>query len=1014
MRRIWLIIAFLASAAAGGAQSATQDDDFLADFVNRTWTTEDGLPGNTVTDIFQDNLGYVYFGTYEGLVRFDGVEFDIYNKGRDEKYAFVSARAVFQASDGAIWTGSNDEGIFRIEMDSGNAVLSFSSENGLPNNSIRAICEDKNQNIWVATAGGVAYITPSFEVVIPDEAFVSEHHDLSGVCTSVLCDTLGRVWVTTMDEGGIYRFVDGKAEQYKIQDPFLENSVVTCIMQDNTENFWLGIAPHYACHIDDKGPQLFDLSCGKNEGTTVDNIVQDANGQLWFSTDTALVMYSAGKIARFTEQNGLVDSNINKVMQDREGNIWLATNHGGVQKMNRGLFRTLEHTSSVNAIAEGLDSRMWLGLDKGLACYKINSGTLSLEAEQNAITQAVGDERVRHVGIASNGDILISTYANLGQMRFSESGKLVGQWRKKDGLTGDKVRVALESSVTHDLLVGTTNGFNIIKHDSGEILTLTQKDGLPNDFIMCIYEDTADNSIWLGTDGGGVAVIRDGKVADIFNTENGLSGNIIFKITKNSDGAFWICTGTGLSRFFNGIFYNYSKANGLTTDSVFQMISDDTGTAWFTSNTGISSVSVQKLIAQANNLETALNPKTYSTSDGLKTRGPTSTALGMKDSHGRIWFPLIDGVAIYDPQKIRLNVTKPTVHIENVSLDDCTVYPNGENIVIPAGTKRVSIKYTGLSFVSSERTRFMYKLEGFDEGFSNYVNARTVSYTNLRPGKYRFFIMAVNGDNIMSAVDSSLTFVQQAYFYQKISFWVVMALMAAAIVLIIVQHKIKAMEKNERILQQRVEEQTAKINTLLLNILPEPVAQQLENDPEKTIADEVESVSVLFADIVNFTRITSGMGAAQIVTALNDLYSRFDKRAVAMHIEKIKTIGDSYMVASGLIEKDPHHAEHLIEYARGMLSDVKDFNRTSAIKFNIRIGINSGAVIAGVIGRTKYIYDIWGDTVNVASRMEHTGIPDRIHISLSTWEQCHDSVAFEEEIDMDIKGKGVMKTFFTK
>ena len=469
-----------------------------------------------------------------------------------------------------------------------------------------------------------------------------------------------------------------------------------------------------------------------------------------------------------------------------------------------------------------------------------------------------------------------------------------------------------------------------------------------------------------------------------------------------------------MTRYYNGSFFNYSKANGLSSDSVFQMIADDTGNAWFTSNTGISSVPIQNLIAMANHYEVSLNPKTYSSSDGLKTRGPTSTALGMRDSAGRIWFTLIDGFALYDPRKIRANTTRPVVHIESVSIDEKVIYPSGESIVIPAGTKRLSIKYTGLSFVSSESTRFMYKLTPFDDGYSAWMPDRSVSYTNLRPGKYQFSIMAANADNIASTVDSSLSFVQQAYFYQQIYFWIVTAIFIALIVAAAVRQKIRAMAKTERILQQRVDEQTAKIKTLLLNILPEPVAIQLENEPGKTIAEEVENVSVLFADIVNFTRLTGGLGAQQIVTSLNDLYSRFDERAVSMGIEKIKTIGDSYMVASGLIKKDEQHASNLIEYARGMLSDVKEFNRTSAVKFNIRIGINSGAVIAGVIGRTKYIYDIWGDTVNVASRMEHSGIPDRIHVSLDTWTLCHDKIAFEEEIEMDIKGKGTMRTFFTK
>lgn len=136
--------------------AAVDADSFMAEYVSRCWTVEDGLPGNSITDIIQDDKGYLYIGTYGGLVRFDGVDFSVYNKDFDSKYSFVSARALFQASDGAIWVGSNDEGVCRVVLDSDEDVLSFTKENGLPNNSVRALAEDKSGNVWVATSGGIS------------------------------------------------------------------------------------------------------------------------------------------------------------------------------------------------------------------------------------------------------------------------------------------------------------------------------------------------------------------------------------------------------------------------------------------------------------------------------------------------------------------------------------------------------------------------------------------------------------------------------------------------------------------------------------------------------------------------------------------------------------------------------------------------------------------------------------------------------------------------------------------
>ena len=201
---------------------------------------------------------------------------------------------------------------------------------------------------------------------------------------------------------------------------------------------------------------------------------------------------------------------------------------------------------------------------------------------------------------------------------------------------------------------------------------------------------------------------------------------------------------------------------------------------------------------------------------------------------------------------------------------------------------------------------------------------------------------------------------------------------------------------------------------LLLNILPEEVAKRLAIDKNARIADKIENASVLFADIVGFTKITSGLDANTIVGALNALYSRIDERAKREGIEKIKTIGDSYMAASGLFgnEAAEKNALAIVNFARGMLKDIEDFNASSDVKLFMRIGINSGSLIAGVIGKTKFVYDIWGDTVNVASRMESSGETSKIHVSEQTMALTKAAIAYSEPVEMEIKGKGVMKTYF--
>ena len=223
-------------------------------------------------------------------------------------------------------------------------------------------------------------------------------------------------------------------------------------------------------------------------------------------------------------------------------------------------------------------------------------------------------------------------------------------------------------------------------------------------------------------------------------------------------------------------------------------------------------------------------------------------------------------------------------------------------------------------------------------------------------------------------------------------------------------------KKLERTVKERTKELEAEKNrseNLLLNILPKEIAKELTAHPERTIAKEYPNVTVLFTDIVGFTKISGEMTAEEVVTMLNKMFTMFDERAKREGIEKIKTIGDAYMAATGLTQEDYNDgALRMIRFAKGLLNDVRTFNETSPVKLLIRLGINSGPVVAGVIGKTKFIYDIWGDTVNVASRMESTGLPMRIHVTETTKAQTSSLYQYSKNTEIDVKGKGMMKTYF--
>jgi class 3 adenylate cyclase len=200
---------------------------------------------------------------------------------------------------------------------------------------------------------------------------------------------------------------------------------------------------------------------------------------------------------------------------------------------------------------------------------------------------------------------------------------------------------------------------------------------------------------------------------------------------------------------------------------------------------------------------------------------------------------------------------------------------------------------------------------------------------------------------------------------------------------------------------------------LLLNVLPAPIANRLRGG-EQSIADGFAEVTVAFADLVGFTALSSEMPPHNVVALLNGLFTRFDQAAQELGIEKIKTVGDAYMAVCGLPHPVPDHAERMVRMAIRMVHICREHALENRVPFRLRIGINSGPVVAGVIGRSKYIYDLWGDTVNLASRMESAGLADTIQVTRSVYDQLKDRYVFEARGTLDIKGKGEVEAWLLR
>lgn len=991
---------------AGDDPRGRLDQFFLDDLVRKNWDTSDGLPGMTITTLMQDKKGYVWIGTYDGLVRFDGVEFTTYSRSTDENYDFASARSLIQDARGNLWVGHNDEGLTFISVDG--EIRKYMTEGaGLPNNKVNALCEDKEGNVWAGTSSGLCYITPEAVVVKPNGLFQLEMENI--LVQHLFCDSRGRVWVSTGSEGDCFVYEDGMLTRFAgIRS--IPDFAISVITEDAEGAMWFGGSPGYAVRVKDGEETVYEMSPDGKSALNVNSIAHDSAGNVWIGSDAGIMVLHGGSHSYYTARNGLPDNGVVFIMEDYEGNIWIALNRGGLQKLSKGKFRPVRLPVSTNSICEDKGRGVtWLACDDGLRCYKDG------QFVENAVTDYCKGFRVRHAGLTRDGELLISSYSSVPLVRVLPDGSIRG-WTVKDGIAANKGRVAIKTA-GGDYYEGTPNGLSIIHHEDGHISTLTRDDGFTNHYIMWLFEDS-EGRVWAGTNGGGVFVLEDERITRHYTNEDGLAGNVIFKILEH-DGGIWIATGTGLSRYMEekDSFVCFNSRNGLGTDSVFQMICDDTGLVWMTCNKGVFSVPYAEMQEVIAGTRKKVSARYYGASDGLVTSGVTSTSLSEKDSEGRVWFTLTDGFAIYDPSKGSSSNQAPKIDIQHYTIDNVTTDWHGETIVLAPSAKRLSIKYTGMSFISSDSMTFRYRLAGFDADYSDWTAERSVSYTNLKPGTYRFTVISQNSDGIQGEPSFPVTVIKQPYLWQRPWFWPLLLFIALALVV----WKIISMRRYQKLLEKKVDERTRelkqaneKAESLLLNILPSDVAVELTEHPDRTIAKKFRNATVLFTDIVGFTRMSGVMSAEDVVTMLNRLTSKFDERARREGIEKIKTIGDAYMAATGLSEHadGSAEAERMIRFAQGLLQDVRDFNETWEADLQIRVGVNTGNLVAGVIGKSKFIYDLWGDTVNVASRMESTGMPMRIHVSEATWGYTRDSFSYGDAVEVAVKGKGEMRSYF--
>jgi class 3 adenylate cyclase len=569
------------------------------------------------------------------------------------------------------------------------------------------------------------------------------------------------------------------------------------------------------------------------------------------------------------------------------------------------------------------------------------------------------------------------------------------------------------------VFAGSLGGGLAVREAGGAFRVLHAADGLPSEFVTGFLDDRR-GGVLVATRKGIVRWV-DGRLEGARGAADGLADANVSSMAIDDAGTLWVSTLAGLARDAGGRFVVYTAKHGLPQDAILRMIDDGRGALWMTASKGAFRVEKRDLDALDAGRLARLAPLVVGRAEGMRhpeCNGGTQNA-GVRLRDGRLAFPTLRGVAMIDPARLPRNAVAPPVAIESVVVGGVEEIP-GDVVLVPPDRRRLEILVGGLSFNVPSRVAFRYRLDGFDRDWIDAGTRRTAYYAGLGPGEYVFRAIAANEDGVWSDAGASVRVTITPRFHETTPFWL---LCAGAVGLVafggyrarVRQLRARA-EELERLVALRTKELAAEKEVserLLLNVLPAPIAERLKRGESK-IADSFDAVTVAFADLVGFTQLSARMSAEDLVKLLNEIFSAFDRLSAEHGLEKIKTIGDAYMVVGGLPVARADHAPAVADMALGMVAAIERINVEHGTSLAVRVGVNTGPVVAGVIGERKFIYDLWGDAVNTASRMESHGVPGAVHVTESTRDALGDAFVVEERGVIQVKGKGEMRTFFVR
>jgi signal transduction histidine kinase/ligand-binding sensor domain-containing protein/CheY-like chemotaxis protein len=814
--RKWAFVFLFAAAPLCASLDPAKE---IREFHQDTWGIDQGLPQNSVYTILQTGDGYIWFGTELGLVRFDGLRFEVFDKNNTPGIDDNNIAALLEDRRGTLWIGTSSGGVTRY---SGRKFTPLTMKDGLPDNAVHAIVEDTFGDIWIGTNAGLARIHNK-QITIYKKA-----DGLAGEQIFALAVGLDRtVWIGSQE--GLTSFHAGKFTNYKGASG-LPDSPVRSLFAAADGTLLVGM----------NGGGLSKFRQGSFTNVTkrdglpdngVPALFMDGRGSVWIGTyDGGLCRMAGDKFSYYTKRDGLPINDVRALFEDRDGYLWVGTGGGGLVRLSAGrLFTSYGEREglSVDTALPVLEDRggdVWIGTFGG-GLNRWHDGQFTALTSKNGLA----DNAVFSLAEDRQGDLWIGTHAGLSRLskgRFST-------YTIHDGLPLNIVSIVF---VDHagTLWLGSRKG--LTRKDGNQFTTFTTKDGLSNNSVSSISEDHLGN-LWVGTRGGGANRFAGGKF-EVFNTQRGLSNDAVAAFYEDKDGVMWLGTSGGLNRLKAGKLTSFKAKDGLLDDEIQAILEDDANNLWLSSPRGVFRAAKQDLADYADKRLDRIPSSSYGVADGMNTtecNGGIQPA-GWRGRDGRMWFPTMKGVVVFDPKKAGLTTPPPAVLMERARIGGVDADTRAF-LEAPPGASDLEFRYSAPNFISPQKTVFKYRLDGYDRDWVDAGNRRMAFYTNIPPHAYRFHVVASNGDGNWSR-EAHFDFSLGAFFYQTLWFQGLCAFCISAIALAAYSSHVRSIDTRERVLEARVDERMSELR----NALGERQRAEKELVKAKQAAEEASRV----------------------------------------------------------------------------------------------------------------------------------------------------------------------------